>query len=222
MQHQHLITEMKSLMDLVERKTTAMTDQVMEIDAAEYIDPELFRREKIVLFRHCAQFVGPSCMTPEPGNYFAFDDTGMPILIVQNQQRELNAFANICSHRGAPLNECASGKAKEGRMFSCPYHGWTYDLEGKLVGVPFGKKGFDSIDRGTLGLKKLQVEEKNGLIFVMPNPELSFDVDEVMAGVDERLSGSLLFGRQTGIHRFRLEAEHGYFSRVLPFRVFAS
>ena len=189
MQREQLIAETKSLMDLVERKTTAMADQVMEIDAAEYIDPELFQREKIELFRNYAQFVGPSCMIPEPGDYFAFDDTGVPILIVRNQTGELNAFVNICSHRGAPLNECASGKAKKGRMFSCPYHGWTYDLEGKLVGVPFGKEGFDTIDRDSLGLKKLQVEEKNGLIFVMPNPELSFDIDEVMGGIDERLSG---------------------------------
>jgi phenylpropionate dioxygenase-like ring-hydroxylating dioxygenase large terminal subunit len=189
MQREQLIAETKSLMDLVERKTTALADQVMEIDAAEYIDPELFQREKLELFRNYAQFVGPSCMIPEPGDYFAFDDTGVPILIVRNQTGELNAFVNICSHRGAPLNECASGKAKKGRMFSCPYHGWTYDLEGKLVGVPFGKEGFDTIDRDSLGLKKLQVEEKNGLIFVMPNPELSFDIDEVMGGIDERLSG---------------------------------
>jgi phenylpropionate dioxygenase-like ring-hydroxylating dioxygenase large terminal subunit len=189
MQREQLITETKSLMDLVERKTTALADQVMEIDAAEYIDPELFQREKLELFRNYAQFVGPSCMIPEPGDYFAFDDTGVPILIVRNQEGELNAFVNICSHRGAPLNECESGKAKKGRLFSCPYHGWTYDLEGKLVGVPFGNEGFDTIDRDTLGLKKLQVEEKNGLIFVMPNPDLSFDIDEVMGGIDQQLSG---------------------------------
>lgn len=189
MQRKQLIAETKSLMDLVDRKTTALADQVMEIDAAEYIDAELFQREKTELFRNYAQFVGPSCMIPEPGDYFAFDDTGVPILIVRNQQGELKAFVNICSHRGAPLNECNSGKAKKGRLFSCPYHGWTYDLEGKLVGVPFGNEGFDTIDRDSLGLKKLQVEEKNGLIFVMPNPELSFDIDEVMGGIDERLSG---------------------------------
>ena len=128
-------------------------------------------------------------MIPEPGDYFAFDDTGIPILIVRNEAGLLNAFVNICSHRGAPLNEFESGKAKKGRMFSCPYHGWSYDLEGALIGVPFGNEGFDSIDRSTLGLKRLQVEEKHGMIFVMPNPELRFDIDEVMGGIDERLSG---------------------------------
>jgi phenylpropionate dioxygenase-like ring-hydroxylating dioxygenase large terminal subunit len=177
------------LMALVENKTTDLADSVMEIDVREYHDAEQFEREKIELFRNYPQFVGPSCMIPEPGDYFAFDDTGIPILIVRNHERELKAFVNICSHRGAPLNECASGKAKNGRLFSCPYHGWTYDLEGKLVGVPFGKQGFDTIDRATLGLKPLQVEEKHGMIFVMPNPEKRFDIDDVLGGIGQRLSG---------------------------------
>jgi phenylpropionate dioxygenase-like ring-hydroxylating dioxygenase large terminal subunit len=108
---------------------------------------------------------------------------------VRQPDSSLKAFVNICSHRGAPLNECDHGKAKKGRMFSCPYHGWTYDLEGKLVAVPFGNEGFDSIDRDTLGLKPLDVQEKHGMIFVMPNPDMTFDIDDVLGGIQERLSG---------------------------------
>ena len=189
MQQQQLVEEIKTLMDLVERKTTSLADTVMEIDVSEYTDPEQFQREKTELFRNYPQFVGPSCTIPEPGDYFAFDDTGIPILIVRNQEGKLNAFVNICSHRGAPLNECPSGKAKKGRLFSCPYHGWTYDLEGTLVGVPFGNEGFDTIDRDTLGLRPLDVQEKHGMIFVMPNPDKSFDIDEVLGGINERVSG---------------------------------
>ena len=189
MQQQQLVEEIKILMDLVERKTTSLADSVMEIDVAQYTSPDQFQREKTELFRNYPQFVGPSCVIPNVGDYFAFDDTGIPILIVRNEQGQLNAFVNICSHRGAPLNECPSGTAKKGRMFSCPYHGWTYDLEGKLVGVPFGKEGFDTIDRDALGLKPLDVQEKHGMIFVMPNPELTFDIDEVLGGIEERLSG---------------------------------
>ncbi len=189
MQRQKQLDELVQLMDLIDNKTTALADSVMEIDVSEYYDPAQFEREKIELFRNYAQFVGPSCMIPNPGDYFAFDDTGIPILIVRTEAGKLNAFVNICSHRGAPLNESESGTAKKGRMFSCPYHGWSYDLEGSLIGVPFGKEGFDTIDRASLGLRKLQVEEKDGMIFVMPNPELRFDIDEVMGGIGERLSG---------------------------------
>jgi phenylpropionate dioxygenase-like ring-hydroxylating dioxygenase large terminal subunit len=189
MQRPQLIEEVKTLMDLVARNTTSLADSVMEIDVSEYTDPEQFQREKLELFRNYPQFVGPSCVVPEAGDYFAFDDTGVPILIVRQTDGGLKAFVNICSHRGAPLNECDHGKAKKGRLFACPYHGWTYDLEGKLIGVPFGKEGFDGIDRDTLGLRPLDVQEKHGMIFVMPNPDLTFDIDEVLSGIQERLSG---------------------------------
>ena len=189
MQRPQLVEEIKILMDLVARNTTTLAENVMEIDVAEYTDPEQFQREKTELFRNYPQFVGPSCVVPEAGDYFAFDDTGVPILIVRQPDKSLKAFVNICSHRGAPLNECDHGKAKKGRLFSCPYHGWTYDLEGKLVGVPFGNEGFDSIDRDTLGLKPLDVQEKYGMIFVMPNPEMTFNIDEILGGIQERLSG---------------------------------
>jgi phenylpropionate dioxygenase-like ring-hydroxylating dioxygenase large terminal subunit len=189
MQRQQLVEEIKVLMDLVARNTTTLADSVMEIDVDEYTDSALFEREKLELIRNYPQFVGPSCVVPESGDYFAFDDTGVPILIVRQPDMSLKAFVNICSHRGAPLNECDHGKAKKGRMFSCPYHGWSYDLQGKLVGVPFGKEGFDTIDRDALGLRPLDVQEKHGMIFVMPNPELTFDIDEVLGGIQERLSG---------------------------------
>jgi phenylpropionate dioxygenase-like ring-hydroxylating dioxygenase large terminal subunit len=189
MQREQLIEEVKVLMDLVARNTTSMADEVMAIDVSEYTNPQQFQREKTELFRNYPQFVGPSCVVPNAGDYFAFDDAGVPILIVRQNDDSLRAFVNICSHRGAPLNECAHGSAKKGRMFSCPYHGWTYDLEGKLVGVPFGNEGFPGIDRGALGLRRLDVQEKHGMIFVMPNPEKTFDIDEVLCGIQERLSG---------------------------------
>lgn len=189
MQQQQLIEEVKTLMELVARNTTSLTDSVMELDVREYTDADLFSREKRELFRDYPQFVGPSCLLPEPGDYFAFDDTGVPILIVRQGDGSLRAFVNICSHRGAPLNECEHGKARKGRMFSCPYHGWSYDLEGKLIGVPFGNEGFTGIDRSTLGLRPLDVQEKHGMIFVMPNPEKTFSIDEVQGGIGERLSG---------------------------------
>ena len=120
MQRQQQIEELKTLMDLVARNTTALADSVMAIDVSEYYDPEQFEREKIELFRNYPQFVGPSCMIPAPGDYFAFDDTGIPILVVRHSDGALRAFVNICSHRGAPLNECASGKAKKAACFPAP------------------------------------------------------------------------------------------------------
>lgn len=189
MHREQLIDEIKVLLDLVARRTTALADEVMRLDVSRYTDRELFDRECIALFRDYPQCVGPSCLLPNPGDYVAFDDTGIPILVVRDQSGELRAFINICSHRGAPVNACTHGQALKGRLFSCPYHGWTYDLAGNLVGMPAGREGFGDIDRTLLGLRPLQVAEKNGLIFVMPNPVLSFDIDEILGGIDQRLAG---------------------------------
>jgi phenylpropionate dioxygenase-like ring-hydroxylating dioxygenase large terminal subunit len=188
MHHAALVKEAKTLLDLVERRTCSLADAVMVLDAAEYADPGLFQRECSELFRNYAQFVGPSCMLPAPGDFYAFHDTGVPILVVRKHDGTLGAFLNICSHRGAPLGQ-GCGHAKKSRMFSCPYHGWSFDLEGKLLGVPFGNEGFRDLDRATLGLRPLDVQEKDSMIFVMPNPEKRFDIDAVLGGIGIQLEG---------------------------------
>ncbi len=180
--------EAKTLLDFVERNTCTLADSVMEIDSAEYADSALFERECLELFRNYPQFVGPSCMLPEPGDFYAFDDTGIPILVVRKHDGSLGAFLNICSHRGAPLGE-GMGQAKKQKLLSCPYHAWAYDLDGKLVGVPFGNDGFTGLDKSTRCLKALDVQEQDGMIFVMPNPALSFDIDETLGGIGPQLAG---------------------------------
>jgi phenylpropionate dioxygenase-like ring-hydroxylating dioxygenase large terminal subunit len=189
MQQDKLIEDVKTLIDYLDRDTSALADDIMTMSVSEYTDPEQFEREKTELFRNYPQFVGPSCIVPNTGDYFSFDDTGVPILIVRTEDGGLNAFVNICSHRGAPLTLDNSGQAKKSRMFACPYHGWSYDLEGELIGIPYGKLGFEGLDRKQLGLKKLDVQEKDGMIFVMPNPELTFDIDDVLGGIGPYLSG---------------------------------
>jgi phenylpropionate dioxygenase-like ring-hydroxylating dioxygenase large terminal subunit len=188
MQADTLKQEARILMDLVERKTCTLADHVMEIDCAEYSDSALFERERMELFRNYPQFIGPSCMLKETGDFYAFDDTGIPLLIVRKSDGSLGAYLNFCSHRGAPLGE-GMGQAKKQRMFSCPYHGWSYDLDGHLIGVPFGSDGFTELDKDSRCLKSVQVEEKDGMIFVMPNPDRNFDVDDTLGGIGPQLSG---------------------------------
>jgi len=188
MQHAQLVDEARILLDMVDRRTCSLADAVMEIDSAEYADPVLFQRECTELFRNYAQFVGPSCMLREPGDFYAFHDTGVPVLVVRREDGSLAAYLNVCSHRGAPLGQ-GCGQAKKGRMLSCPYHGWSYDLDGKLLGVPFGNEGFRDLDRTKLGLRAVDVQEKDGMIFVMPNPDLRFDIDDVLGGIGQQLSG---------------------------------
>lgn len=188
MQAAELNEEIRALLDLVGRKTTSLTDTVMEMPVSEYSDPKNFDKERHELFRNQAQFVGPSCLLPESGDYYAFADTGIPVLIVRKSDGSLAAFLNTCSHRGAPLGD-GRGQALNGRLLTCPYHAWAYDLDGNLAGVPFAEEGFTGMDRATRGLRPLDVQEKHGMIFVMPNPELSFDIDEVLGGIGPKFSG---------------------------------
>lgn len=175
-------------MDLVERKTCTLADSVMEIDSAEYSDPAQFERERLELFRNYPQFIGPSCMLPEAGDFYGFHDTGIPLLIVRKADGSLGGYLNICSHRGAPLGD-GIGQAKNQRLLSCPYHAWTYDLDGQLIGVPFGKDGFTGMDKSSRCLQAVDVQESQGMMFVMPNPQLSFKVDDVLAGLGSQVSG---------------------------------
>jgi phenylpropionate dioxygenase-like ring-hydroxylating dioxygenase large terminal subunit len=188
MQAEQLKQEAKILMDLVERKTCTLADNIMEISSAEYGDSAQFALEKRELFRNYPQFIGPGCMLKEAGDFYAFDDTGIPLIIVRKHDGSLGGYLNICSHRGAPLGE-GMGQALKQRMFSCPYHAWTYDLDGKLIGVPFGKDGFTEMDKDSRCLQAVDVQEKDGMIFVMPNPELSFDINEALGGIGSQVSG---------------------------------
>ena len=89
MQRQQLVDEIKVLMDLVADKTTTLADSVMEIDVNEYTDPKQFEREKIELFRHYPQFVGPSCVVTECGRLLSpLTTPASRYLIVRQQDGE--------------------------------------------------------------------------------------------------------------------------------------
>src|SRR5207247_2440508 len=147
-------------------------DQVYE----RICEHERLALEKRVLFRAYPLLVGLSCRVAAPGDWLTDDDSGMPILVVRTGAGTLRAFANVCRHRGARVVDgCGSGK----RALSCPYHGWTYGLDGRLIDVP-GEEGFAGLSREEHSLRPLPVVEKYGLVWVRPAPtapEATIDID---------------------------------------------
>jgi phenylpropionate dioxygenase-like ring-hydroxylating dioxygenase large terminal subunit len=119
----------------------------------------------------------------EVNTYKAIDVVGMPVLISRGADGVARAFVNMCSHRGAQLVDPGVGTA---RRFACPYHNWTYNQEGDLVGV-FKQDDFGQLDTSCLGLTQLPIAERAGLIWVTLSPDSKLDFDAFFAGYDEML-----------------------------------
>lgn len=102
----------------------------------------------------------------EPGDFVPAVIGRQQLIIVRGDDYKIRALANICSHRGAPLVDCA-GRASR---FSCPYHAWTYDTSGELLSVPYAMG--DEVDKAELGLETFRVEQWHGLVFVSLDPEV--------------------------------------------------
>jgi phenylpropionate dioxygenase-like ring-hydroxylating dioxygenase large terminal subunit len=127
--------------------------------------------------------VGLSGDAAAPGTWFTHEESGIPMLVTRTADGALEAFLAICRHRGARV---ASGRGT-GDRFRCPYHGWTYDQHGRLVGQPCGE-GFEGLATADLGLRKLPIAERHGLVFVRPSGEEPIDVDAHLGGAQRELA----------------------------------
>jgi phenylpropionate dioxygenase-like ring-hydroxylating dioxygenase large terminal subunit len=166
--------------------TTDMQPELMRNPVSTYTDPDVLAKEVDVLFRKFPIIMGHSEQLPEPASYMTNDELGVPILITRNNDGEVKAFMNVCRHRGARLTDGECGKAK---TFSCPYHKWTYDLNGNLRGLPHAS-GFGDIDKKALGLVELPAFERFGLIWVRPSPgQQELGIDAWLAPMAEQLNG---------------------------------
>jgi Rieske 2Fe-2S family protein len=129
-----------------------------------YVSPEIFEIEKRQIFMKDWICTIRSEEIPNAGDYTTMRLMGEPFVLCRDKRGEVNAFANICAHRGVEVVS-GSGNAQE---FICPYHAWLYDLEGKLVGAPYMNeaRGFDLKN---CRLKPLKVDIWEGWIFISFN-----------------------------------------------------
>jgi Rieske 2Fe-2S family protein len=124
-----------------------------------YSDPEVYRYDLQTVWRKGWLFAGHSCEIPKAGDYFALNVDADSILIVRNQNGGISAVHNVCRHRGSQICDDDCGHLKK---LTCPYHRWTYDLDGTLLAAP----GMQELDKGQLGLKPVALREVEGLIFI--------------------------------------------------------
>ena len=126
-----------------------MEEPIRTLPAWTYRTPEFLEAERREVFRKQWVMVGHVGELQEPGDYVSQTVAGEPIVVVRGKEGELRAFSNVCRHRGARV---ADGSGNCGKALRCPYHGWTYGLDGRLLGVPekSGFPGFDKDDQRAL------------------------------------------------------------------------
>ncbi|TKA08701.1 aromatic ring-hydroxylating oxygenase subunit alpha [Actinacidiphila oryziradicis] len=128
-----------------------------------YTDPEIFALEQERIFESMWFCVARSSELDKPGAFRTVDVGRESILVTRARDNSIRAFFNVCRHRGAKLRTEESGEVK--RAFQCPYHAWTYDLQGKLVAAPNLTKMPD-IGRTEYGLVNVHVREWLGYVWV--------------------------------------------------------
>lgn len=170
-------------------------DASMVTDASAYTDEKRFAIEQRVLFREGPVFFGMSADLPDPGSWRAMRFDGIPIVVVRQTDGSLRALVNICRHRGAPLVD-PLGSGDGLRVFSCPYHAWTYELDGALRTRPAAQTAFDDVTMNC-DLLSRPVAEKHGLIFVRPAGDESIDVEAALGGAEDDLAS---FGLDEYVH----------------------
>jgi len=171
-----------------------MCDAPMKVPASTYADADQYATEIAEIFLRVPLLVALSCDVREPGDYITFQIAGRPVIVVRGDDGTVRTLLNICRHRGARLTEEHCGSA---RRFTCPYHAWSYDNRGALVGVP-GDDSFGDLDVN--GLMELPTEERHGAVFASLDPEATLDLDSWLDG----LGASLEALRLDELHPYRV------------------
>jgi nitrite reductase/ring-hydroxylating ferredoxin subunit len=183
MDHATQVELTKQIFAHLDAKTTYRLDDTVTNPVSSYTSAGQLKREQEILFRKYGLLMGLSCQLAKPGDYLTDDFSGVPILVVRADDGGIRAFMNVCTHRGAKV---ADGSGCSGGAFTCPYHNWTFDHDGKLVGVP-DRGSFEGMDLAEYGLRELPAVEKYGLIWVRPSPGGVLDVDAQLEGLAPEL-----------------------------------
>jgi phenylpropionate dioxygenase-like ring-hydroxylating dioxygenase large terminal subunit len=150
----------------IDAATTDLGESVWREPVSHYLSHERFEAECALIRRHPTPFC-PSAALPQQGSYLARVAAGNPIVVSRDDVGTVRAFINACRHRGMQVAE-GSGCAK---ALSCPYHGWTYGLDGTLKGIP-GQAGFPALDRDQHRLVEISAIERGGIIYVQQEGEI--------------------------------------------------
>ena len=164
--------------------TIDLAPSIGRVPVTNYYDPTRWQAEVAKIFKRLPLMLAFSCELRAPGSYKAMEVAGVPVLLNRGADGNVRAFVNMCSHRGAIIVPEGHGSA---RRFTCPYHAWSYNEHGDLVGI-LDRADFGELDTSCLGLTPLPVAERAGLVFAALTPGASLDIDGFLCGYDDMLA----------------------------------
>ena len=156
----------------------------MSLPAWLYTDPRFFEREREKVFAQAWHIMGHVNDVPNTGDYLTLDILGERVVTVRGEDGDLRSFHNVCRHRAGKIAPEPRGSC--GHRLVCPYHAWSYKLDGGFAGAPKWQ-GFEGLNAKELGLKSVDQEIAFGFIFVRFAPGLP-SVAEMMAPYADELA----------------------------------
>jgi len=152
------------------------------VPVSAYTDGDRFERERDKLFLRRPLIIAHETQLPEPGHALVHDWLGLPLITVRDRSGDIGTFMNVCRHRGMRLVQ-ETGQARL-RSLVCPYHQWTYGLDGALRNIP-RDESFTDLDLAELGLVTVPTEVRHGLVWLQARGTMA--LDEHLAGLGSDL-----------------------------------
>lgn len=188
----------KRILHRIETDTRELGDKSYEMPAAHYLDEDRWKREIEIVLKQQPLVLALSCELAGNYSYRAISPVGVPILLTRGDDGTVRGFLNKCRHRGASVTS-GSEACGTTKRFVCPYHAWTYDSRGALVGLP-GKDQFGDIPDDYRHLIPIPVKEQAGIVWGVLTPETDLNLDVFLGDMLPMLE-------QLGLEHFHFAGE---------------
>ncbi len=174
----------EELLALKASNSTFLDPGVRRNPVDRYTSADRFALERERIFRRLPTTVAHVSEISSPGDFVRREVHGVPLLITRDKAGEVNAFLNVCRHRGTRLVDDEAGCR---HRFSCPYHAWTYASSGELIGAPHFDAGFPEVDRAALSLKRVGCSVRFGFVWVILSDDTADSFDRYFKGIADDL-----------------------------------